>query len=176
MMKYLEFNSEVAWTSSIHRQGIFTLVCGIAFVTMMGCMRPDTESTSKQLEQLAKVYTVSWPTNYSNDHAASLRYSALDSHDNTVTIARLEVDKASYQAWFAQNEKRMDYIAEGKAIDEDKMSEKFPWYNPQVYAESEVTILFRETSTPPNYFAKLHIYAVNSNGLHIMFVHSWVSK
>jgi hypothetical protein len=147
----------------------------VALVIFTGCRRQAVEPTNQQLAKLSSIYNVPWPTNYNNEKSAYMAYSALDSRENIVAVTRLELDEASFQLWRALVANRMKEYR-GGALDEDKMSNRFPWYNPQAYPASQTTQFFCETKVQPYVIGQLTVYAVRSNGVCHLFIHSWTAK
>jgi hypothetical protein len=163
-------------TSGWLANGIFTSTLLVLVVLLTsGCMKQSAEVAGQQLTKLGSFYGVQWPTNYSNGHAASVKYSALDYHDNTLTIIRLNLDEANYRSWYAAITNRMEEF-EGLAAIEDKTFGRFKWYNPHIYPRSQITQFFCASNASPNLIAQLTVYAVSSNDTHILFIESSISK
>jgi hypothetical protein len=165
-------SATVYWPARVFFSGLLAIFLSLS----TGCLRQAEESPVQQLKQLGTFYGVQWPTNYANDQAGSLRYSARDFANNTVAVVCLQLDGASYQSWYSQVTNQMN-VYEGLSAHVDPMIVKsFPWYNPQVYPASRVTRFVCETNSNKVLVAKLTVHAVNSNGVHLLFISSRISK
>jgi hypothetical protein len=156
--------------------GRFTVLLIMLVITLLGCKRTATESTSTQLTQLSAFYKLPWPTNYFNDYAGTIKYPALDYQDNTIALTRLQTDKTNFHKWYIQVTNKMEEYEEFGALVKPEWTKKFPWYNPQVYPDKQVTLYFYQTNPPPDCKGKLCVYTIKTNDFYIMFIESRISK
>jgi hypothetical protein len=156
---------------------VHVLVLGALFVFFSaGCIKQSEESSVQQLQRMTTYYGIQWPTNYLNDQAGSLRYSARDSAKNIIVVVRVELDEASYEAWFSQIANQMKVYDRFSANVDPVIVERFPWYNPGVYPAAQVTRLVCETNGPAILVAKLTVHAVKSNGVRLLYISSQISE
>jgi hypothetical protein len=150
----------------------------IVLIFLWGCSRSSESANPRtELKSVEQAFGITLPTNYTNLRAASWRYrAALDGNSkNAETIAKMLVDKASFESWRSSSTNKLAEYFDFRVPTDPRLTNRFSWWDCANLRGFDTRCYFREAPAQSGGLMTLKIFAGPVDDKYAFYVHSFIT-